>query len=307
MLAFVVKRLVQALVTVFGVFTAVFVLARLTGDPVAMLVSDGATPEDIAQIRASYGFDRPILEQYGSFLGGAVRGDFGQSIYESRPAFDVITEKIPATLELAIPAFLIGMLIAFGLALLVRWTGSRKLGRFLLWVTLTREAVPAFWFGLLLILVFSVQLGWLPALGRGGLENLVLPVVALSTVQIAVYLRLLDAALSDQYTSDHIRTARAAGISRGVILLRHALPNAVVPVITLAGLNFAVLLSGTVVTESVFGWPGVGRAMVDAVDNSDFAVIQAGVVIVSVVFVAVNLLVDLISGLIDPRTRVSHG
>ncbi|MPZ61900.1 MAG: ABC transporter permease subunit [Propionibacteriales bacterium] len=300
------KRVFQMLVSVWGVVTLVFFLGRVTGDPTSQLVGEGATAEQIAQMRRELGLDEPILVQYLSYIRGTLRGDFGESFYEARPAFDVVVEKIPATLDIAVPAFIIGLVIAFGITILVQLTGSRKLQTFFLWVALGREAIPVFWFAWLLILVFSVWLGWLPALGQGSLANLVLPVATLATIQVAVYLRLMASEFRSEYASGHIRTAKAMGISRRRILFEHAMPNAVLPVVTLAGINFAVLLSGTVVTETVFSWPGVGRAMIDAVENSDYAVLQAGVILISTIFVFANFVVDIIVGLLDPRTRVRH-
>lgn len=306
MALYVVKRVLQMLLSVWGVLTLVFILGRLTGDPAAQMAGEGATAEQLDATREELGLNRPLLVQYLTYIAGALRGDFGRSFYENRPAFEVVVDKIPATLQLAIPSFIIGLLIAFVCIVLVQVTGSSKLKEIFLWIALAREAVPVFWFGLLLILIFSVWLDWFPALGQGGIENLVLPVATLATIQVAVYLRLMSSELKSEYASGHIRTAVAMGIPKLRVLFQHAMPNALLPVITLAGINFAVLLSGTVVTETVFSWPGVGRAMIDAVENNDYAVLQAGVILISAVFVVANFLVDVIVGLLDPRTRVSN-
>ena len=302
---FVIRRCLQAVLTVLGVLTAAFFLVRLSGDPTTLLLPESATAEDIARLRASLGLDQHLGVQYLRFLSDAARGDLGTSLRQQVPALDLVLERLPATLELALSAFAIGIGLAFGFGLLVRLTGSARLRAVTLWIALTRQAIPTFWFGLLLILLFSVTLSWLPSLGRGTAAHLVLPALTLGTYELALYLRLLDAAFTEQQSQDYVRTAYAKGLGRRRIVLQQMLPNVLLPLLTIAGLNLGVLLGGTVVTETVFSWPGIGRLIVQAVSQRDYPVVIAGVLVTSLAFVVVNLVVDLLYAVLDPRVRLS--
>ncbi|GIW09035.1 MAG: glutathione ABC transporter permease [Dehalococcoidia bacterium] len=304
MTTYLVRRTVQALVSVFGVMTIVFFVVRLGGDPVALLMPENATDEQRAAARSALGLDQPLHVQYGRFLVSILQGDLGTSLRQGQPALALVLERLPATLELAVASFTVGLAIAFGLGLLLQLSRSQFLRAAVLWLAFARQAVPVFWFGLLLILLFSVKLGWLPSLGREGLTSLVLPALTLGTYELALYVRLLDADLREQLRQDYIRTARAKGVSELGVVLRHALPNALLPIVTIAGINVGVLLSGTVITETVFSWPGVGRLIVQAVHQRDYPVVQAGILVVSLIFVGVNLVVDLLYAAIDPRVRL---
>lgn len=305
MLWFVTRRVLQSVLTVFGVVTAVFFLVRLSGDPAALLLPVEATKEDIARLRTELGLDQPLVVQYLKFLVSAAHGDLGESLRNRTSALGLVIERIPATLELALTAFVLGIALAFAAGLLMRLSSSQKLRATLLWAAFIRQAIPVFWFGLLLILLFSVILRWLPSLGRGGIDHLILPATTLATYELGLYLRLFNAAMAEEEGQDYVRTAYAKGQSRAKIVLRHMLPNALLPLITIAGINLGVLLGGTVVTETVFSWPGAGRLIVQSVSQRDYPVIVAGVLVISVIFVFVNLLVDLIYGLLDPRVRLS--
>ncbi|MCL6649870.1 MAG: ABC transporter permease, partial [Chloroflexi bacterium] len=276
MTTYLVRRTVQAVVSVFGVMTIVFFVVRLGGDPVALLMPENATDEQRAAARSALGLDQPLHVQYGRFLVSILQGDLGTSLRQGQPALALVLERLPATLELAVASFTVGLAIAFGLGLLLQLSRSQFLRAAVLWLAFARQAVPVFWFGLLLILLFSVKLGWLPSLGREGLTSLVLPALTLGTYELALYVRLLDADLREQLRQDYIRTARAKGVSELGVVLRHALPNALLPIVTIAGINVGVLLSGTVITETVFSWPGVGRLIVQAVHQRDYPVVQAG-------------------------------
>ncbi|MDA0261669.1 MAG: ABC transporter permease [Proteobacteria bacterium] len=303
MLGFFARRLVQAILTILGVLTVAFFLVRLSGDPTALLLPEAASVQDMVALRAELGLDRPIWVQYSVFLSKAVQGDFGNSLRLEASALGLVLERVPATLELTLTAFVLGITLAFAGALTMRLSTNQRLRSVLLWIAFTRQAIPVFWFGLLLIILFSVVLRWLPSVGRGGIEHLVLPAVTLATFEIALYLRLLDAAFGEQERQDYVRTAYAKGQTRVKIVLRHMLPNALLPLVTIAGVNLGILLGGTVVTETVFSWPGMGRLIVQAVSQRDYPVVMAGVVVASFMFVAINFTVDMLYGILDPRIR----
>ena len=305
MLKFVVRRALQAVLTVAGVLTVGFLLIRAAGDPAVLLLPENASPADVARLRGALGLDLPLWRQYLAFMADAARGDLGVSFRQQTSAVWLVLERLPATMELAFSAFVIGIVLAFGLDLALRISGSETLRRCVLWLALVRQAIPTFWFGLLLILAFSVSLRWLPSLGRGTIANLVLPALTLGTYELALYLRLLDASFREQQSHDYVRTAYAKGEKRARVLIREILPNVLLPMVTIAGLNLGVLLGGTVVTETVFSWPGVGRLIVQAVSQRDYPVIVAGILVTSLIFVLLNLVVDLLYAVLDPRVRLS--
>jgi ABC-type dipeptide/oligopeptide/nickel transport system permease component len=305
MIYFVLRRALQSALTILGVMTVAFFLVRLAGDPVALLLPVEASDRDIAQLRDALGLDRPLFVQYLKFVGNAASGDFGMSLRQHASALSLVIERVPATLELALSAFFLGLLLAFALGLGMQLTRSSRVRAAIMWLALGRQAIPVFSFGLLLILIFSVWLRWLPSLGRGGPSHLVLPALTLGTYELALYLRLFNAALAAEQTQDYVRTAYAKGQTRTSVVLRHMLPNALLPLVTIAGINLGLLLGGTVVTETVFSWPGVGRLIVQSVTQRDFPVIIAGVFVVSVIFVVVNLAVDILYGLLDPRVSMA--
>ena len=305
MTAFLIKRVLQSVLTIFGVLTATFFLVRLAGDPAALLLPVEATDRDIAEFRRALGLDQPLPIQYLKFLLNAIEGDFGVSLRQRTSALGLVIERLPATLELALTAFVLGIVLAFLLGLAMRLSNSPRLRAVIMWAALIRQAIPVFWFGLLLILLFAVNLRWLPSLGRGTIAHLVLPALTLATYELALYLRLFNSSLAAEGQQDYVRTAYAKGQSRVSVLLRHMLPNALLPLITIAGINLGVLLGGTVVTETVFSWPGVGRLIVQSVSQRDYPVIIAGVVVVCLIFVIVNLVVDLLYAYVDPRVRLS--
>lgn len=300
---FLLKRLLQSVLTVFGVVTVSFFLVRLSGDPAVLLLSAEASKEDIETIRAAMGLNRPLLVQYIDFIGNALQGDFGNSIRQSTSAMGLVLERVPATLELALTAFVIGIGAALILGTIMRITRAKWLREVIMWLALGRQAFPVFSFGLLLILVFSVWLQWLPSLGRGTWQHLVLPALTLGSYELALYLRLFNASLATEQRQDYVRTAYAKGQGRVQVIFKHMLPNALLPIVTVAGINLGLLLGGAVVTETVFSWPGVGRLIVQSVSQRDFPVIIAGVFILSIIFVAINLIVDLLYSVLDPRVR----
>lgn len=305
MAAYILRRSIQSIVTIFGILTIVFFLVRLSGDPAVLLLPAEATAEQVANLRTELGLDEPLLVQYGHYVADAVTGDLGTSLRQRVPALQLIMDRLPATLELALSAFAIGMVLAFALGISAELSRGNRLREAFLWMAFFRQAIPVFWFGLLMILIFSVQLDWLPALGRGTWRHLLLPAITLGTYQLALFLRLFNSAFAEEQSQDYVRTALSKGQGRRLIVLRHMLPNALLPIVTIAGINLGVLLSGTVITETVFSWPGVGRLIVQSVHQRDYPVIQAGILVVSVMFVFVNFVVDVLYAYLDPRVRLS--
>lgn len=305
MTRFILSRLFGALATLTGVLTFVFLLVRLAGDPVRLMMPDEATAADVDVVRDALGLNRPLLVQYWDFLTSAFSGDLGVSLRQGRPALEVVLERMPATLELALLSFSIGFAIAVALAALAEISGSRALRMLFLWIATARQSAPPFLFAIVMVLIFSVNLGLLPAIGRNSWASYVIPVATISTFEIALYLRLIGASFDEMRASDWVRTARAKGVSRARLVLLHMLPNALLPVITVAGVNLGVLIGGLVVLETVFNWPGLGRLIVSSVSQRDFPVVQAGVLAIAAAFVVINLTVDLLYAALDPRVRLS--
>ena len=304
---FLVRRLLHGIFVVWGVVTAVFFLVRLTGDPAAFLVDQSATREEIQHTRRLLGLDRPVPEQYLAFLLAVPRGDFGTSIRERRPAMGVVLERFwPATVELALAAALLSTLLAVPLGIVAATHKDRAADHLSRIASLLLQSMPGFWLGLLLILLFAVELrGLLPAYGAGTWRHLILPAIALAAAPLAQNARLIRAGMLEVLQQDYVRTARAKGVREGSILYRHALKNAAIPFITVTGLSLGFMLSGTIIIETVFAWPGLGRLIVQAVPGRDFPVIQAGVFVFGLIFVVVNLAVDLLYAVVDPRVRLS--
>ena len=305
MISFLFRRFLQSLFTLLGVLTVTFFLVRFSGDPTTLLLPVEASSEDIARFRNSLGLDQSWLVQYWKFLASVIEGDFGISLRQRTSALGLVIERLPATLELALTAFILGLVLAFLIGLGTRLSNSARLRSFVMWIALARQAIPVFWFGLLLILLFSVTLRWLPSLGRGTLAHLVLPAFTLATYELALYLRLFNSSLASEERQDYVRTAYAKGQGRTKVIVRHMLPNALLPLVTIAGMNLGLLLGGTVVTETVFSWPGVGRLIVQSVSQRDYPVVIAGVFVVCLIFVVINLLIDLLYAWLDPRVRLA--
>lgn len=297
------KRLLHGLISILGASVIIFLISRLSGDPLALLLPADAPPEVIEQTRQHLGLDQPLVAQYLVFLRNAVTGDFGNSYRWQEPALGLILERLPATVKLALAAlaFSIAMAVPFGVLSAV-WRGS-WFDRFAKVFAMAGQAMPNFWVGLLLILLFAVQLNWLPAFGRDSWNSLVLPAIALGWYPVAAQTRVVRSAMLDVLDSDYIRMGRAMGLPERVLVWKYALRNAAIPLVTILGVYFAAMLGGAFVVEVIFAWPGVGRTVVEAVFARDFPVVQAGVMLTSVLFVLSNLLVDLSYGLIDPRIR----
>ena len=307
MRGFLLRRLGHAVFVVWGVVTVVFFLVRLTGDPVAFLVDQTATQEEIAYTRRLLGLDRPLVVQYLDFLTAAPRGEFGTSIRERRPAMGMVLEHLwPATVELSVAALLISTLLAIPLGIVSATHKGGALDHASRVGSLFLQSMPSFWLGLMLILLFAVVLhGLLPAYGSGTLKHLILPAITLAAAPLAQNVRLIRAGMLEVLQQEYVRTARAKGLGERAIVYRHALKNAAIPVITVTGISLGFMLSGAIIVETVFSWPGMGRLIVQAVPGRDFPVIQAGVFVFAVIFVLLNLLVDVLYTIVDPRVRLA--
>ncbi|MCY3921000.1 MAG: ABC transporter permease [Chloroflexota bacterium] len=304
MAAHLIPRLLQSIAVVFVVVSLVFVGSRLIGDPIQAYAAQNATEESIAAQRERLGLLDPLIVQYGNFLWGVVRLDFGDSIFSEQPAWDEVMSRLWSTVQLSLAAFI--LILAIGvpigvLAAIRRGSIPDLLARL---IALVGQAMPNFWLGLLLIFVFAVQLGWLPTSGRGGFENLVLPAITLAGFGAAAAMRLTRSGMLEVLSNDYIRTARAKGLAGRTVILRHALRNALLGLVTVLGIMLAQLLAGSIIVEVVFAWPGVGRLIFRSISLRDFPVIQVGVLVIAVWFVVINILVDLSYNILDPRIRV---
>lgn len=296
-------RLLEALFAIWGVITLVFVITRLLGDPVVLLLPVGASEQELAAMRHSLGLDLPLMTQYIHTLWAMLQGDFGISFQYLQPAMDIVLQRLPATVELASVSLLGGVVlgsIAGAVAALMRGSLVELL---VMVLALLGQATPVFWLGIMLIMFFAVDLGWLPTGGYGSALSLILPSLTLSVYVAASIARLVRSSLLDILREDYVRTARAKGLLPHTLFFWHVARNALIPVITMIGIIAGELLGGSVVTETVFAWPGVGRLIVQAIQVHDFPVIQAAVVTIAVIFVAINLLVDVLYGVLDPRIR----
>ncbi len=297
------QRIVRAVLTLWLVVSVVFFILHFSGDPVALLLSDTATPAQIEALRAQLGLDQPLPVQYAKYLGSLVRGDFGNSLRQRQPAMHLVLARFPATLQLAAAAFLLAAVVGLGMGILAAVYRGRVWDRVAMVFTSIIQSGPPFFIGILLILIFSVRLGWLPSSGRGSFKQLILPAITLSGFTMASLTRLSRSALLDVFRNDYIRTARAKGLRESSILTRHALRNAALPLITVAGLELGGLLTGAVITETVFAWPGIGRLAVNSVSTRDYPVVQAAVLFIAAIFVLINFLIDCSYAMIDPRVR----
>lgn len=307
MFRYVLRRLLYAIFVVFGVVTLVFMVLRLLqGDAAYLLAGPTATEAEVDQIRAALGMDRPVYVQYGIFLRQMAIGDLGRSVYYSgAPALELVVERMPATLQLVVPALLLAVLSALLLGTVAALHRGSRLDDAMSAVSLIGQAAPEFWIGPLLIILFARNLGWLPTSGRGGLDHLILPVITLALPLFAVSMRLVRSGLLDTLNQEYVTTARAKGLRERAVVVRHVFRNMLIPVVTYIGLQLGHLLSGSVVVEVVFAWPGAGRLLVDSLTNRDYAVTQVGVILFASLFVMINLMVDVLYGVIDPRIEYS--
>lgn len=297
------SRLIQSALILVGVLLLVFLMVRVTGDPASLMVSREASPEQREAFREAMGFNRPLLVQFGDFVRGAVVGDFGNSLHHRRPALDLIVDRLPATVELAGAALLLALVIAIPLGLIGGsnpGTPVDSLGRA---VGLIGQTIPNFWLALILILVFAVNLGWFPSFGRDTPKSVILPAFALGLATMGQLVRLTRSAVLEIRSEDYIRTAQSKGLSRSAISFNHVFRNAAIALVSVIGVQFGYLLSGSIYIETIFSWPGLGNLLAQAVAGRDFPLVQAIAFFTSLVVIALNLLTDVAYALIDPRIR----
>ena len=305
MLSFLLSRLFSAAIVILGVSCLVFLFLHMVpGDPVEVMLGESAQPADREALRAALGLDQPLLTQMGHYYANLVRLDLGNSLYSQRPIVDLLLERIPATAQLAVAALVVALLIAFPLGVVAAVRKGSGWDQGAMGLSLLGVSIPNFLMGPLLILVFSLWLGWFPVSGREGWLSLVLPALTLGTAMAAILSRMVRATLLETLHEDYIRTARAKGLSEHRVIWRHALRNALLPVITLLGLQLGTLLGGAVITEVVFSWPGLGQLTIEAIQKRDYPVVQACVLLISLSYVVVNTLTDLVYGALDPRVRL---
>ena len=304
MIRYIAVRLLFALPALWLILTMVFLLAHIVpGDPVAQMLGEGARAEDLTQLRHALGLDLPLPVQYGRYLAGVLHGNLGESFRFQQPVLKVVAEHYPATLELAIVALLICALIGIPAGVLAAHKRGERTDHAVGVLTLFGLSVPSFALGPVLILLFSVVLGLLPVSGRGGVSHLILPAFTLGAALAAILTRMVRTSVIEELSADYVRTARAKGVSESGVLFRHALRNALIPILTILGLQFGTLLAGTIVTESIFSWPGIGRLAVQAIGARDYPLLQGCILLIAVSYVFVNLLTDLVYALVDPRVR----
>jgi ABC-type dipeptide/oligopeptide/nickel transport system permease component len=302
---YVLQRLVQAVPVVVATSVVVFLLLHLApGDPVRMVASPTASAQDIATIRSRLGLDQPLPVQYARWAGSVLRGDLGESLRSGAPVSELLPKRYWNTIRLTLASMAISVVVGFVVGIASAARAGSALDVVATTVAVAGLSVPPFWLGLMLILVFSVGLGWLPAGGGDSWRHLILPAVSLGTATTALIARMVRSSLLEVVRTDYIRTGRGKGLNEGLLLRAHALPNALIPIVTVVGLQFGTLLAGAVITEVVFSWPGVGSLLVTSILNRDFPVVQATLLVVSLSFVFVNLLTDLLYFRLDPRIAV---
>jgi peptide/nickel transport system permease protein len=301
---FLLRRLLLTVPVLLGVATLVFSLIHLVpGDPVQAMLGDSASPQDIADLRGRLGLDRPLLVQYGSFLKGAVRGDLGSSLRTNQTVTAAILERMPATFELALAAMAVAAVIAIPLGIIAAVRAGTGVDYAATTLALLGISMPNFCLGPLLAIVFSIMLGWLPVAGRGTPAHLVLPAITLGAPLAAVLARMTRASVIEELRELYVLAARARGLSFARAVLRHAFRNSLIPIVTVFGLQFGAVLTGAVITETIFAWPGVGRLLIQSIAFRDYPLVQGCILLIAVTYVAMNLLTDVAYGLLDPRIR----
>ncbi|PYN19591.1 MAG: peptide ABC transporter permease [Candidatus Rokuibacteriota bacterium] len=306
MCRYVVGRVLQAVVALLGVTCVVFLLVSLSGDPAFILLTPEAGEEQRAAFRELYGLDQPLPVQYARYVSHVARGDFGSSFAFNRPAIQVVLERLPATLLLTATAIALGVVVGMPAGVAAASKASGPLDRLVMALVLLGQSVPTFWLGLLMIRIFAVNLRLVPVSGHGTVLHLVMPAVALGLYLAALLARLTRSEMLEALAQDYVRTARAKGLSERVVTVAHALKNALLPIVTLIGLQLGALLGGAVVTETVFAWPGIGSLVLDAILRKDYPVVLAAVEFVAAAFIVINVALDLLYGYLDPRLRTAR-
>lgn len=305
MAKYIIRSLLQVIPVLFIITLIVFVLVHVTGDPVSMMLPDTATPEDREVLRVALSLDQPLWVQYKIFVSNLLLGDFGDSFRYGQTALPIVLERLPASFELAAASMVVACCISIPLGI---WSAIRRnsfLGLLISGISVLGKAMPSFWVGIMLILLVSVQLEWTPVSGRGGLSHLILPALTLGSGIAAEMTRLIRSSFLEIIGQDYIRTARSKGLREIIVLGKHALRNALIPVVTISGLQFTNLISGSLVTETVFSWPGMGQLIVQAINTHDMAIIQAAVFVIALIVILINLFTDITYKLLDPRIKYS--
>jgi peptide/nickel transport system permease protein len=303
-LSFLVRRILLTIPVLLGVATLVFSLIHLIpGDPVQSMLGDGASPESVNELRSRLGLDRPLYVQYMSFLNGVAHGNLGTSLRTSEPVTAAIADRLPATFELAAAAMLVAVVIAIPLGVIAAVGAGTFVDHIATTLALIGISMPNFWLGPLLAIVFAVELGWLPVSGRGTLAQLVLPAVTLGAPLAAVLARMTRASVIDELRELYVMAARARGVSRVRAVLKHAFRNSLIPIVTVLGLQLGAVLTGAVITETIFAWPGVGRLLIQSIGFRDYPLVQGCILLIALTYVSMNLLTDLAYGFLDPRIR----
>jgi ABC-type dipeptide/oligopeptide/nickel transport system permease component len=301
---FLLHRLVQSFIVLIGTSVLVFVLLRVVpSDPVALMSPAGTPIEVMEQQREILGLNQPLIVQYLVFVTNAARGEFGMSFRANRPALDLVLTALPYTVMLATVALLVAVAIGLPLGVIAAIRRGTRIDRALMLVGIVGQSVPNFWLGIVLIMAFAVGLHWLPTSGSGGVQHLVLPSLTLASYNISLVARLTRSSMLDVLGQDYVRTARAKGLARRIVIVRHAVRNALIPIVTVIGLQFGTLLGGAVIVEAVFAWPGIGLLVVNAIQWRDYPIVQATVLFSSIIFIVVNLVLDVVYVWIDPRVR----
>lgn len=304
MKSFLKKRLGQAVVVILGVTTLIFFLQRLTGDPTLLLVPENATKADIDAIRQAYGLDRPLIIQYFSFLADLLRFDLGRSLVQNVPVIDIILSRLPYTLLLTAGALVVALGVGIPIGIVLAMGRNNVFSAGLNGIVLTAQSLPTFWSGILLIMFFAVNLGWLPPSSTGGFSHLIMPSIALGLLSMATFARVTRTAFLDELSKEYVRTARARGVSTLRLIVHHVFRNASIPIITVAALEISNLLAGAVIIETVFAWPGIGLLTIQSIAARDFLVVQGVVLLGAFVTIGLNVLADLLYTLVDPRIRL---
>ncbi|MFP3917056.1 ABC transporter permease [Lysinibacillus telephonicus] len=303
MIKFLIKRLLEFIPVLLIISFIVFTLVFVAGDPVALLLPEDASQEDIENLREALGLDRPFIVQYGTYLSGLLQGDFGKSFRYNSDALPIVLERLPATIELALSAMVVAIIIAIPMGV---WSASKRNSFVDLFATggsVLGKAMPNFWLGIMLILLFSVTLGWLPVSGRGSWMHLILPAITLGTGIAAEMTRLIRSSMLEILSQDYIRTAKSKGLRKFLVIYKHAFRNSLIPVITITALQTSTLVGGALVTETVFSWPGLGQLLIQAINTRDMAIVQASVFVIAILVILMNLIADLLYRVLDPRIK----
>jgi peptide/nickel transport system permease protein len=301
---YILKRLFHSIFVLIGISIVVFVILHLTGDPAALLMPMDATPEQVAQFRKEMGFTDPLIIQYGRFIQGVLQGDFGSSFRHHQPALTLVLERMPATIQLTLAAMAVAMVIALPVGIISAIRRNTLLDHIGMTGALLGQSTPVFWLGIMLILIFSVTLQWFPSSGRGEIQHLILPAITLGMYTMARTARMMRSSMLEVLGQEYMKTAKAKGLRPTAVILKHALKNASIPVVTIVGMELGTLLGGAVITETIFAWPGVGRLAVQAIYNRDYPVVQASVFLLASIFVLINLFVDILYTYLDPRVKL---